>query len=73
MTPQQLLDQLHDLLLHHRPEGLSVEQAETHLRDHREGLSAALSEHLAPWFVTPKRRSTPRAALAGHHEHPRVL
>ena len=61
MTVEQLLDQLHDLLLHHRPQGLSVEQAEAHLRTHREGLSAALAEHLAPWFLVKRRPPTPRA------------
>ena len=64
MTVDQLLDQLHDLLLHHRPQGLSAEQAEAHLRAHREGLGAALAERLAPWFVTPKQRSAPRAAAS---------
>ena len=43
MTPQQLLDQLHDLLLHSRPQWLSAEQAEVHLRANREGLGAAFA------------------------------
>lgn len=61
MTVDQLLDQLHDLLLHSRPQWLSAEQAEVHLRAHREGLSAALAEHLAPWFLVKRRPPTPRA------------
>ena len=61
MTVEQLLDQLHDLLLHHRPQWLGAEQAEVHLRAHHEALSAALSEHLAPWFLVKPRPPTPRA------------